>query len=198
MSRALTPTIERKYEVVMSNFSFLKTEDGMHNIIQHNVERFGSFLNLAESLLRGASELSVAERELVFAYVSALNSCSYCFGAHKAVAQAFDIDEGLLDKLVEEDKPAAADEKLQPCLSLAKKATTEAYRIERSDIDAIVDAGWSEETAHDVISIAAIASFSNILVDGHGVTGSPAHFQQVAEALGPGGSYLDAKGSGKG
>ena len=173
----------------MSNFSFLKTEDGMNNIIQHDVERFCNFLNLAENILRGGSELSIAERELIFAYVSGLNSCTYCFGAHKAVAQEFNIDAEMLDKLVSSDKPAAAGKKLQPCLTLAQKAAREAYRVERSDIEAIINTGWSEETAHDVISIAAIATFSNILVDGHGVAGSHAHFQQVVKALGPKGGY---------
>jgi uncharacterized peroxidase-related enzyme len=174
----------------MPNFGFLNTEDGMPNILQHNVERYGPFMGMAENLMRGPSELAVAERELIFAYVSALNSCGYCYGAHKAVAEAFGVDEHLFEELVNAEKPVAAGERLEPCLSLAKKAAREAHRVVRSDIEAIIDAGWSEETAHDVLAIAAMATFSNILVSGHGVAGSPAHVEGVVEALGPGGGYL--------
>jgi uncharacterized peroxidase-related enzyme len=173
----------------MSNFSFLNTEDGMPQILQRNPERYGGFSSLAEHLLRGDSELSIAERELVFAYVSGLNACSYCFGAHKAIAENFGIDEGLLDRLMASDEPAAAEKKLRPCLSLARKAAQDATHIVPSDIEAIVDAGWSEEAAHDVLAIAALATFSNIIVNGHGVIGSPAHFDHVAKMVGPDGGY---------
>ena len=179
----------------MSNFSFLKTEDGMPDIIQHNIARFKSIIDLAGNILRGPSELSIAERELIFAYVSGSNSCSFCFGAHKAVAQAFGIEEGLLDQLVGADKPTAADEKMQPCLILAQKAAREAYRVERADIEAIINAGWNEDTAHDVLSIAAFATFCNILVSGHGVTGSSAYFQREVDTFGPDGSYEGVKES---
>jgi AhpD family alkylhydroperoxidase len=173
----------------MANFSFIETEDGMPDILQHKLDRSGHFLQLIGNILRGPSELSVAERELIFAYVSGCNSCTFCFGAHKAVAQAFGIGEELLDELVNAEVPAAAGAKMQPCLVLAKKAARDASRIVKADIDAVVDAGWQEETAQDVIYIAAIATYCNILVDGYGVVGSPAYFQREVDTFGPGGSY---------
>lgn len=38
-------------------------------------------------VMRGDSPLSVAERELVGAYTSGVNSCDLCYGAHKLVAE---------------------------------------------------------------------------------------------------------------
>lgn len=172
----------------MSNFSFLKTEDGLGGIVQHDVERFGSVMGLVENILRGKSELSIAQRELIFAYVSASNSCSYCYGMHKAVAQKFGIDEKLLEQLVLLDDLSVVDDKFKLCLELSKKAVKGAYRIVKSDIDAIVAVGWSEQTAHDVIALAAIATFCNILVDGHGIKGTSAQFEQASERLGPSGA----------
>jgi len=78
-----------------------------------------------------------------------------------------------------------------PCLMLAGKAVREAYRIVRADIEA----GWSETTAQDVLTIAAFATFSNILVSGHGVVGSNAYFLRQADTLGPKGNYDNAKTS---
>jgi len=45
-------------------------------------------LDYHQALLRGPSPLSVAERELIAAYVSGLNACGYCHGVHTATAQA--------------------------------------------------------------------------------------------------------------
>jgi len=179
----------------MSNFSFLNSEDGMPDILQHNPDRSGYFLKLVENILRGPSELSVAERELIFAYVSGCNSCTFCFGAHKAVAQAFGIDEALLDELVNAEVPTAADAKMQPCLMLARKSARESNRIVKADVVAVVDAGWREETAQDVIYIAALATYCNILVSGHGIIGSTAYFQREVDTFGPGGSYENVKDS---
>ena len=48
----------------------------------------GALLNqLGDALLRGPSELSPAQRELLFAYVSGLNSCDYCHHTHTHVAE---------------------------------------------------------------------------------------------------------------
>jgi len=43
-------------------------------------------------ILRGASPLTVGERELLAAYVSGLNACRFCFGAHSAIAESYGID----------------------------------------------------------------------------------------------------------
>lgn len=37
-------------------------------------------LDYHEALMRGPSPLSIAERELIAAYVSGLNACDYCYG----------------------------------------------------------------------------------------------------------------------
>ena len=44
-----------------------------------------------QALLRGPSPLSVAERELIAAYVSGLNACGYCHGVHSAAARSSQI-----------------------------------------------------------------------------------------------------------
>jgi AhpD family alkylhydroperoxidase len=63
-------------------------------------------LDYHEVLLRGPSPLSVAERELIAAYVSGLNACAYCRGIHARTAAEFGVEESLLTALVED--PATA------------------------------------------------------------------------------------------
>lgn len=44
---------------------------------------------LAETLLRGPSSLTSAERELIATYVSSQNNCFFCTNSHAAIAAAF-------------------------------------------------------------------------------------------------------------
>src|SRR5258707_5683055 len=47
-------------------------------------------------LMRGPSPLTPGQRELIAAFVSGVNSCRYCHGAHSLVARAFGVDEAVL------------------------------------------------------------------------------------------------------
>src|SRR6266851_2941863 len=57
-------------------------------------------LDYHQAVLRGPSPLTVAERELIAAYVSGLNACRYCHGVHTATAEAFGFPEGTLGALL--------------------------------------------------------------------------------------------------
>ncbi len=183
----------------MSHFSFLKQTDAMANILMSDLEKFKPYLEFANNVMRGASELSERERELMVAYVAALNACSFCFEAHKATAQAFGADPGVIEALVGEDY-SVLDEKQRPLFALIRKLTLEPSKVVKNDISAIIDAGWKEKTAQDVIVVAAFMNCSNRIVSGHGIEGSPAAFAMAASAMGPGGGYSPKSvrlGSGK-
>ena len=68
-------------------------------------------LKYHDVFLREDSELSVAERELIAAYVSGLNKCDFCQTAHDMAARAFGVDQNLLEQLHENFDTAPVDEK---------------------------------------------------------------------------------------
>lgn len=173
----------------MSFFSFLKQQDGFLDIAQHKPERYRPFVQMVQDIMRGEGELSFAEREIIGAYVAGLNACTFCVGAHRAVAEAFGVDGNTLETLINDDNYDVVDEKLRPCLALTKKLTQSPSRITQQDVDAILAAGWSEDTAHDVIAITAEMNFANRMVSGHGVVGSPEYYRREGEKLGPNGGY---------
>ena len=55
-------------------------------------------IDFHEVLLRGESPFTIAERELIAAYVSGLNACNYCHGIHTVTAQQFGIAEKCDDR----------------------------------------------------------------------------------------------------
>jgi len=80
-------------------------------------------LDYHQMLLRGPSPITVAQRELIAAYVSALNACDYCHGVHAATAAAFGVAEDLVTDLLADVDTAPVDEPMKPVLRLVRTLT---------------------------------------------------------------------------
>jgi AhpD family alkylhydroperoxidase len=83
-------------------------------------------LEYHDRLLRDPSPLTVAERELIAAYVSGLNGCAFCHGAHRVGAEAYGVDEALFEGLMADLETAAVDPRLKPILAYVRKLTLRA------------------------------------------------------------------------
>lgn len=149
-----------------------------------------------EALLRGPSPLSVAERELIAAFVSGINACGYCHGIHARTAQNFGVDPDVLQSLLSDIDSASVDPKLRPILRYVEKLTRFPSRITASDRRAVLEAGWSERALHDAVSVCALFNFMNRLVEGLGVSASEEYAEISAKRLHEGGyrALLDLLG----
>jgi uncharacterized peroxidase-related enzyme len=140
-------------------------------------------LDYHEALLRGPSPLTVAERELIAAYVSGLNACGYCHGVHAATAALFGVAEDTLAALLSDVDTAPVDERLRPLLRYVGKLTRTPSRMTPADAAAVFAVGWSERALHDAVSVCALFNLMNRLVDGLGVTAAEDYFATSARRL---------------
>lgn len=122
-----------------------------------------------QALLRGESPLTVAQRELIAAFVSATNACSYCAGAHQAVAVQFGVPEALLSALAEDVDGAEIEPAMKPLLRYVRKLTLTPARMTAADADDVLAAGWSERALYDAVQVCALFNFMNRFVDGLGI-----------------------------
>ncbi len=136
-----------------------------------------------EALMRGGSPLSVGERELIAAYVSGLNACTYCHGVHSVTAEAFGIKEGTLQALLDNVDTAPVDSRMKPLLRYASKLTRLPARLTTADAEAVYAAGWNDKALHDAISVCALFNFMNRFVEGIGVTANADYFQLSGKRL---------------
>lgn len=134
-------------------------------------------------LLRGPSPLTVAEREMIAAYVSGLNACGYCHGVHAATAATFGIPESTLRALVDDVETAPVDERIRPVLRYVRKLTLDPGRVSPSDAAAVLAAGWDERALYDAVSVCALFNFMNRLVDGLGVRADTGYFSFSGKRL---------------
>jgi uncharacterized peroxidase-related enzyme len=140
-------------------------------------------LEYHQALLRGPSPLSVAERELIAAYVSGLNACRYCHGVHQATAEAFRIPEGTLAALLDDLGTAPVPERMKPLLRYAGKLTLIPSKITPGDAEAVLATGWEERALHDAVAVCGLFSLMNRLVEGLGITAGEDYFQPSARRL---------------
>ena len=96
-------------------------------------------------LLRGPSPLTIGERELIAAYVSALNGCEFCFNAHRVYAETYGFEPEVFDGLLDDLESSRVPDNLKPILAYAGKLTQNQKGVEQSEVSAILDAGWSEQ-----------------------------------------------------
>lgn len=136
-----------------------------------------------QQLMRGPSPFSPGERELIAAYTSATNTCRYCHGVHKLVAEGFGIDEAVLDKLWADIGSAPVDERMKPVLRYVRKLTETPSRVTDADADAVYLAGWSDEALVHAIAVCAYFNQMNRLVEGAGIVGNAEGYAANAEVL---------------
>jgi AhpD family alkylhydroperoxidase len=117
--------------------SFLLSSPGTTNlpdVFQKYPKRGIMILHLIDDIMREESPLTDGERELIFTYISGLNSCSFCFHSHVPAATAYGIDESIFgDMKINLDSPKV-DKKLQPILIYAKKLTLTPTQVTKADV----------------------------------------------------------------
>jgi uncharacterized peroxidase-related enzyme len=134
-------------------------------------------------LMRGPSPLSPGERELIAAFVSGVNSCRYCHGAHSLVARAFGVDEAVLATSLDNIEAAPVDARLKPILRYVRKLTETPSRMTAADAAAVYDAGWSDEALLYAIAVCAYFNNMNRLVEGAGIVGTTEEYSVAAHRL---------------
>lgn len=140
---------------------------GISGLLIYRPETGDPLRALVEVLLRGPSTLTMGEREIIAAHVSALNNCHFCHSSHAAAACAH-LGEGvdLMDAIKEGSFAERCDPKLRALLQLATKVQQGGRQVEPADVEAARSAGATDLEVHDTVLIAAAFCMFNRYVDG--------------------------------
>jgi uncharacterized peroxidase-related enzyme len=161
-------------------------EPGIRGLLHYRPETARPLSELTEVLLRGPSTLTRGERELIAAYVSALNDRRYCTSSHSACA-AVQLPGGMT--LVEQVRadPAAAPvpAKLKALLAIAAAVAESGRAVTVEQVAQAREAGATDLEIHDTVLIAAVFCMFNRYVDGLATTApdDPALYAAGAQRL---------------
>lgn len=157
----------------MRIFPSIEGEPRLDLVYRRFPHTLAPLLELHDRALRDPSPLKVAERELIAAYVSGLNSCIFCHGAHVVAAKAFGIDEEVFEGLLADVATSKVDDRMKPILVYVGKLTLSPSRIVTSDAEAVYAAGWDEQALFDAISVCALFNYMNRIIEGSGIKSDP-------------------------
>lgn len=122
---------------------------------------------LAETLLRGPSSLSPAEREVIATYVSSQNNCTFCQSSHGAAARhLLGDDADIVDQVKSDFSQARISDKLKALLGIAGQVQQGGRRVSDAQVAGARALGADDRAIHDTVLIAAAFCMYNRYVDG--------------------------------
>jgi uncharacterized peroxidase-related enzyme len=108
-----------------------------------------------QAAMRGPSEWSVAERELMAAMVAKWNSCPFCVGAHRAIA-VHGMDKAVADATLADYHTAPISEALRATLAVLEVMTLRPDELEGRQVRAALAAGATRRQLEDAAAVAAV------------------------------------------
>lgn len=138
---------------------------------------------LTHEAMRGPSSWSVAERELMAAYVSNVNDCPFCIGAHTATATQASGNEPMVAAALADVESAPLGEGLRATLRMLGKLTRDG-NVSATDMRTVLESGVSRSQVEDALAICYAFNMTNRLSNAFGFeVMTPDGFQAGAKYL---------------
>jgi uncharacterized peroxidase-related enzyme len=152
----LSPAMEGYFDKCQEKLGFVPNVLQAYAFDNAKLEPFVAMYN---DLMLAPSGLSKLEREMIAVAVSSHNKCYYCLVAHGAAVRALSGDPALGELMVMNYRAARLNKRHRAMLDFAVKVTTESWKIEEDDRDALRRVDFTDR---DIWDIAAVASFYNM------------------------------------
>ena len=151
----------------MPHIALNSAEPGIRGLLRYRPQTARPLSELTEVLLRGPGTLARGERELIAAYVSALNDCRYCSSSHAACAAA-QLPGGmaLVEQVRSDPASAPVPAKLKALLTIAAAVAQNGHAVTAAHIAGARAEGATDMEIHDTVLIAAAFCMFNRYVDG--------------------------------
>jgi uncharacterized peroxidase-related enzyme len=117
--------------------------------------------------MRGPSDWSVGDRELMAAYVSTVNESAFCIGAHTATARRAYGDGPRVAAVLADLESAPVAEGLRATLRMLGKLTREG-RVDAEDMREVLSAGVTARQVEDALAVCAAFNTTDRLADAFG------------------------------
>jgi uncharacterized peroxidase-related enzyme len=133
--------------------------------------------------MRGPSAWSVADRELMAAFVSMVNESAFCIGAHTATAGQAYQDSAKVQAVLTDLESAPIEDGLRATLRMLGKLIQEGT-VSAEDMRGVLSAGVSRQQVEDALAVCAAFNTTGRLADAFGFELlSPEGFKAGAKTL---------------
>lgn len=122
-----------------------------------------------QAVMRGPSEWTIGERELMAAMVAHWNSCDFCVGAHRAIAVR-GVDASTVDACLNDYRTAPIAEPLRATLQFLEAVTKQPGDVRAADARAAIVAGASKAQLVDAAAVSTVFNIITRYADALGFT----------------------------
>ena len=157
-------------------------------LVKYRADFYGAPMQgVTQEAMRGPSAWSVADRELMAAFVAKTNECEWCTKAHAAVAEGAYRDGSRVSAVLSNFETATVEEPLRATLRMLCKLTRE-HAVNADDMRAVLAAGVSRDQIEDALAVCFSFNTIGRLADTFGF------FLPGPKAFEAGAKYLLARG----
>jgi AhpD family alkylhydroperoxidase len=122
-------------------------------LVKYRPDFYGKPMSeITQEAMRGSSQWSVADRELMAAFVAKINQCEFCVKAHSAVADLAYKGEKTVAEVLGDPRLAGVSEPLRATLLMIGKLTRE-QAVDVNDMRDVLAAGASPQQIEDALAI---------------------------------------------
>lgn len=153
-------------------------------VVKYRADFYGGPMsNVTHEAMRGTSAWSVADRELMAAFVAKVNQCEFCTRTHTAVARRAYGDGRDVSALLDDFDSATVTEPLRATLAMLGKLTREG-KVDAEDMRAVLAAGASRQQIEDALGVCFSFNVMSRLADAFGFfVPGPEAFEATAKFL---------------
>jgi len=127
-------------------------------------------LHIAGGLLFCESLLSRRHKEMIATYLSQQNACAYCTDSHAALLAVQGGSAELICNLQDRELNAGVLTDAEVALlRFTEKVNTDSSALIRDDVEALIEAGWTESQIAEAVHIAALFAAFNRIANGFGL-----------------------------
>jgi uncharacterized peroxidase-related enzyme len=159
------PAVAKLFDKASEKLGFIPNVLRVYALRPRHLELWEAFY---DDLMRGESGLTKPQREMIAVVVSTVNRCHYCMVSHAAALRKLTGDPILVEQLRTNYKYAELEPRERAMLDFAVKLTEQSSSCSEDDVEALREAGWSDEDIMDIAQVAAMFNFTNRLASGLG------------------------------
>ena len=170
----------------MAHIQLPENLPGMHGLLAFRPAVAPALTALTQALLCTDEGLTRGERELIGAYVSALNDYFICRNVHGAVAQChLGVDDAFMEKVRTDFQQTDLSDKMKALLVIAESVQRGGAMVTPEQIMHAREMGANDLEIHDTVLITGLFCLFNRYIDGLGVTSSdtPESFMMRAKKI---------------
>ena len=122
----------------------------------------GTWQLFSNIYLQGTLPLTL--KALILFAIAAAHNCRYCGAMHEATCRVLGVEESTLQTIVQ-DVDRLTPERIQIIIRFAVRSADEPLSLQKEDYDELRDCGITEEEIVEIIALAAMGTYFDILAD---------------------------------